>query len=355
MNDSSTLQKNGLQLGMIIGRSRIFGDARDMALETIEHVCKTCHRFKIVLAAKNDPIHGILRERNIPTAVLPDAFCAPLAKTRQFAMTPEYEAWENEIRTHNLDLGITFYSGWLPISLVAVPRLRFINIHPAPLPMLTGYEAEKFHVITDRRRSWGVIHRLEEHFDTGNILTEGLPVNLPEDMTPMDVYEGLIGGCIPKLLELLDQFAAGDTPSEKNQDESQRTYASRKNAFQETVIRWHHDTHRQIDCRFRAFNTVEDEMILKAKIDDQLYSILDLMLDVGDFPGVPGQRIGRYHQNGLFDNTPIVRTLQGIAVLRLGQPITSHDQPVYLAPEDIKPRRAASKKVERNCLILDEN
>lgn len=338
---------------MFVGRSRIFGGARDMALETIDRIDRTSHRFMKVFAEKDDPILESLAGRGIPTASLPDALCGRSADVRQKTAAPEFAAWLDDFRQIEPDIGITFYSGWLPKSLIEAPRCRFINIHPAPLPELTGYEAEKFHVLTDRRRSWGVIHELEEHFDTGKILAEGLPVDLPEDMTSMDVYEKLIENCALPLTSVLDQFEKGIPFSGKKQDESRRTYATRKNAFLETVIRWEADTHRKIDCRFRAFNAVEDEMILKGTVDDRLFSIIDMMLESGDFPGTPGCRIGRYVQDGPFGGAPVIRTSEGVAVLRLGKAVQSHDEPVYLAPEDMLPRRAPRKIVDWDFLVWE--
>lgn len=347
------MPKTGLRLTMFVGRSRIFGGVRDMALETIDRIDRTSHCFVKVFAEKGDPILDSLAEREIPTASLPDALCGCSAEVRQKTADPEFAVWLDDYWQLESDVGITFYSGWLPKSLIAIPRCRFINIHPAPLPELTGYEAEKFHVLTDRRHSWGVIHELEEHFDTGKILAEGSPVDLPEDMTSMDVCEGLIANCVFPLMMTLDQFEKGIPISGRKQDESRRTYATRKNAFLETMIRWETDTHRKIDCRFRAFNAVEDEMILKGMIDGRLFSIIDIMLESGDFPGTPGCRIGRYVQDGPFHDAPVIRTSEGVAVLRLGKAVQSHDEPVYLAPEDMLPRRAPRKIVDRNFLVWE--
>lgn len=314
------------RIGIIVGSSRLFGGAKDLALDIINSILQSPHQLAVVFAEPNDPVlsYPSLRQHNIPTVVLPNALCGTHDEISRKITEPQFVKKFNQLKNIPFDLGISFYANWLPPIVIALPRFGFINLHPAPLPMLTGYEAERFHVLTDRRKSWGTIHYLAERFDVGNILARGNTVELPEDMTPMTVYEQLIGNCIPVLRQVLNDFACGKPMIGEPQNETLRTYATHQNAVRESFIQWATDTNRKLDCRFRAYCTANDGMRLRAVIDNQLCEIFDIMILPNDNPyskiGSPGQTmgqtIGTYQQSGQFYNAPMIRTLEGIAVVK---------------------------------------
>jgi methionyl-tRNA formyltransferase len=304
---------------MMIGSSRRFGGAKDLALEIIEMILQSPHHLAVVFAEPDDSVlsYPPLQKQGVPAFSLPDSLCGHYRNIRRKTAEQRFADDLDDLKRVPFDLGLSFYSGWLPPSVIHLPRLRFINIHPAPLPMLTGYEAERFHVLTDRRKSWGTIHYLAEKFDTGNILARGNTVELPENMTPITVYEQLIGHCLPVLGQVLDDFACGKPMLGEPQDERLRTYAASRDAVRESVIDWANDTNRKLDCRFRAYCTVNDGMTLHAVVDGQLCEISDIML-LQDFQtGHVGQKIGTYQQFGSFYNAPIIKTLEGAAVVKI--------------------------------------
>ncbi|MDR3196775.1 MAG: hypothetical protein LBU34_02800 [Planctomycetaceae bacterium] len=308
-----------LRIGIIIGSSRLFGGAKDMALEIILTILQSPHQLAVVFAEPDDPVllYPPLRQHGIPTISLPDSLYGNYHEIRRKTVEHRFTKDLNYLKRISFDLGVSFYSGWLPSSVIEIPRFRFINIHPSPLPILTGYEAERFHVLTDRRKSWGTIHYLTEKLDTGNILACGEVVDLPENMTPMIVYEQLIGNCLLIFRRVLDDFASGKPMLGESQDEALRTYATHQDAVRESVIHWATDTNRKLDCRFRAYCTANDKMILCGEIDGQLCEISDIMLLSNFHIGLPGQRIGTYQQPGPFYNAPIIKTLEGAAAVKI--------------------------------------
>jgi methionyl-tRNA formyltransferase len=303
----------------MIGSSRLFGGAKDLALNIIHTILQSPHKLVVVFAEPNDSVlsYSPLRQHGIPTVSLPDSLYGNYHEIRRKTTELRFTNDLDCLKRIPFDLGISFYTGWLPCSVIDIPRFRFINIHPAPLPILTGYEAERFHVLTDRRKSWGTIHYITEKLDTGNILARGDVVELPETMTPMTVYEQLIGNCLPVFRRVLDDFASGKPMPGEPQDETLRTYANHKDAVRESVIHWDADTNRKLDCRFRAYCTANDGMILRGKIDGQLCDISDIMLLSNFQTCSSGQRIGTYQQPGPFYNAPIMKTLEGAAVVKI--------------------------------------
>ncbi|MDR2761788.1 MAG: hypothetical protein LBB88_04225 [Planctomycetaceae bacterium] len=313
-----------IRIGIIIGSSRLFGGARDLAFDVVDSILRSSHRLSVVFAESADPIlsYNSLRQFGTAAFSLPEIFCGSYNEIRQEITKPRFLENLNLLKKIHFDLGISFYSNWLPPAVIDLPRLGFINIHPSPLPMLTGYEAERFHVLTNRRKSWGTIHYLAEKFDTGNILAYGDVVELPENMTPMTVYEQLISNAIPALHRVLNDFASGKSMVGEIQDESKRTYATHKNAIEESIIQWETDTNLKLDCRRRAYCTTNDGLTLKAKIEGQLHEISDLMPLPNDnlvsYNVVQwGQKIGEYKQAGKFYNNPIIKTLEGVAVVKI--------------------------------------
>ncbi|MDR2756194.1 MAG: hypothetical protein LBC20_10850 [Planctomycetaceae bacterium] len=318
------------RIGIIIGSSRLFGGARDLALDIVDSILQSPHQLAVVFAESNDPVltYSLLHQHGIPTYSLPHTFCGTHNEICQKMTEPRFAEDFNYLTNIPFDLGISFYTNWLPPIVIGYSRLGFINLHPSPLPMLTGYEAERFHVLMNHRKSWGTIHYLAEKFDTGNILARGNMVELPENMTPMTVYEQLIGNCIPVLRRILDDFASGKPMHGEPQDESQRTYATYRDAIRESVVQWSTDSNLKLDCRFRAYCTANDGMILRAAIEGQLCNISNIILlpnnnnIVNCIPNnlvSPGQKIGEYQQSGSFYNAPIIKTLEGIAVVAVNR------------------------------------
>jgi methionyl-tRNA formyltransferase len=309
---------------MIIGSSRLFGGAKDMALEVVQSILQSPHQLAVVFVKPNDPAlsYACLQQRQIPTFTLPNSLCGTYLEIKQNTAQTQFIEEFQQLKTIPFDLGISFYADWLPPMLINLPRFGFINLHPAPLPMLTGYEAERFHVLTDHRKSWGTIHYLAEKFDVGNILARGNMTELPEDMTPMTVYEQLIAHSIPALLQVINNFAQNRTTIiGEPQNEMLRTYATHQDAIRESVIRWEADSNRKLDCRFRAYCTANDGISLHAIINQQLCEITNMIILPEQTPNSkissPGQIIGNYPKPKPFQNAIAVKTLEGVALVEI--------------------------------------
>ncbi|KAM3283437.1 phosphoribosylglycinamide formyltransferase, chloroplastic [Capsicum chacoense] len=119
------------------------------------------------------------REQGIPLILFPKA-------------KDSSEGWSTEdlvyaLRTWNIDfILLAGYLKLIPTELVqAFPRSIF-NIHPSLLPAFggKGYYGMKVHkavIASGARYSGPTIHHVDEHYDTGRILAQGVVPVLPND------------------------------------------------------------------------------------------------------------------------------------------------------------------------------
>jgi methionyl-tRNA formyltransferase len=128
------------------------------------------------------------------------------------------------LAAYDLDLLIVFGFAWkLPPRILAIPRLGAINIHVSMLPTYRG-PAPMLWAIRNGDATGGVtVHRMDEGFDTGNILAQQDGIPLPDDIS-WQAYCVTAMPIIHKLLrKSLDLVAEGHpgTP----QDDTAATYA----------------------------------------------------------------------------------------------------------------------------------
>ncbi|MDR3109938.1 MAG: hypothetical protein LBU65_09685 [Planctomycetaceae bacterium] len=349
-----------LRVIVYTGSSRIFADAADVALEMIDAINASRHSVCAVIAENGDPIFDAARSRNFIPIPLHTSLIGSPSKIREAISQPnhDYTNWLETLKQLAPDCGVSFYANWIPKELHQLPKFKFLNIHPSPLPLFAGYEVERFHVLKDYRNTCGTIHYPEEYFDCGTIIARGNSVVLPEDITPMDVYEIVMRACFPPLIDIIDKLAHNISIVGEPQTDELIMPATQKNACIESVINWASDTHRQIDCRLRAFNTSPNTMVLKAQVGGKLWSVPDLITDDGDYKscGEIGKQIGNYNGNGAFANAPVIRTIEGIAILRLGTVCKSCNENVSLKPNETIPRRRPRHVLtndERKMIVFD--
>lgn len=109
------------------------------------------------------------------------------------------------------DLALAFGCPWkLPPSLLALPRLGWMNLHGGPLPAYRGPQPVFWQIRNGERESALVAHRMDTGLDTGPILAS-LPIPLGPDTTHGGLTQALSQAApvlLQHLLEALD--AQGD-------------------------------------------------------------------------------------------------------------------------------------------------
>ena len=101
----------------------------------------------------------------------------------------------------NLDpdiIVVSCYSKKLPLSLLSIAKLGGFNIHPSLLPSYRG-PSPLFWQFRDGTNNFGVtIHRMDEHFDTGNIISQR-KIEM-QDAVTIDEATGLVAKIASDLL-----------------------------------------------------------------------------------------------------------------------------------------------------------
>ena len=326
-----------MKIALYIGRFRFPLKPSDIGVECFKTIRNSKHEIVALLVESGDPLASLGTQCGLDVITLPPELHAPVAEMRQYFSSPPFtenvERFLERLHDADPDIGVVYCGGWIPPAMRVTVPLGFINLHPGPLPELSGFDPEKFMILNDDPASYGTVHRTADLFDTGNILafTERVPLS-PHITTPeLATLISRVG--FRTVLEVLDRATDPKSLLGTPQDESRRGYATRKQGYIESVIRWNEDSHRKLDSRLRAFNSLDDGMPLKLFQDGKYVIVYDLETHGGDFPGRPGDQIGRYAGEGDFHDAPIFRTIEGAAVLQVGPVIDSHDSD-FLLPEE---------------------
>ncbi|WP_433700811.1 methionyl-tRNA formyltransferase [Nocardiopsis sp. CA-288880] len=134
------------------------------------------------------------------------------------------EGLARALESYRPDLVIVFGFAWrLPRSVLDIPRHGVINVHVSMLPGYRG-PAPLLWAIRNGDRTGGVtVHRMDEDFDTGNILAQKGGIPLTDDIT----WSSYCADAMPVTYELLRtalaRVAAGD-PGDP-QEHSAASYA----------------------------------------------------------------------------------------------------------------------------------
>ncbi|WP_039832049.1 methionyl-tRNA formyltransferase [Nocardiopsis valliformis] len=151
------------------------------------------------------------------------------------------------LESYRPDLLIVFGFAWkLPRSVLDIPRHGAINIHVSMLPKYRG-PAPLLWAIRNGDPTGGItVHRMDEGFDTGNVLAQKDGIPLADDIN----WSNYCTDAMPVVYELLRTAltrVANEDPGEP-QDHSEATYAG----FMEEEfarIRWSdaaHTIHNQV-------------------------------------------------------------------------------------------------------------
>lgn len=328
-----------MKIALYVGRFRFPLKPSDIGVEFFEAIHASKHDICALLVEPEDPLVAFGTQKGLNVVPLPLELNAPVADMRRYfsssSFTENVERFLQRIHDAAPDIGVVYCGAWIPPVLRVAMPLGFVNLHPGPLPELSGYDPEKFMIIGDYPIGRGTVHRTADLFDTGNILQFTPDIPLPQYTTTPELAGLISRAGFQTMLDVLDCVAGSKALIGTPQEESRRGYATRKQGYVESVIRWSEDTHRKLNSRLRAFNSLDDGMPLKISEKGKYRIVYDLETHNGDFPGELGEPIGTYRGQGDFLNAPIFRTTEGAAVLKLGPPLDSHDTDFFLTEEQL--------------------
>lgn len=144
------------------------------------------------------------------------AFCSFAQKLGYTTITPKKsvkeQAFIKDVAKLNADLAVvTSYSQRFPKTLLNAVKDGFINVHPSLLPEYRGANPYS-HVIINNEQVTGVtIHKMDETFDTGNILVQ-YPMEILQNDTMGMLFNKLNRLSCEILVDFLNQYVDSGMP-----------------------------------------------------------------------------------------------------------------------------------------------
>ncbi|GAB2788506.1 methionyl-tRNA formyltransferase [Streptomyces daliensis] len=128
------------------------------------------------------------------------------------------------LESYQPDLLIVFGFAWkLPPRVLAIPPLGVLNVHVSMLPKYRGPAPLLWAIRNGDSRSGITVHRMDNDFDTGNILAQQDGIPLADDMSWASYCTDAMPVVYDLLRTSLDRAVAGDAG--EPQDDSAASYA----------------------------------------------------------------------------------------------------------------------------------
>lgn len=286
----------------------------DMGLTLIDAFLKAGHSLALVIGPAGDELEQACTTRGIPYHPALPEFRIPSARLKaRIQAEPELaqklQDWLEPIRQAKADLGVLYFSTWIPAEMISIPRLGFINFHPAPLPELRGFLPEDFALLWGWKTMCGTLHRVTENIDEGPILGYSRKARLSLYDTPDTVMQKVGETATGIILRGIQDVAQGKPGRKQNLDPG--FDAGYGPFYPESYLNWENDSHPMLQRRYQVFRGQNHRVCLKAKLDGEVVEVLELELHrFGAAPGKPGQVLCL-----LDGKIPLVRTTEGVAVL----------------------------------------
>ena len=316
------LKKNGRIL-LYIGNSRPRGRI-DYGLRLIDELEHSGNSITGLIIEPEDPLNINPQIQAMKRFFLPAELSARQSVIKKNFDDPEaskkIQIFLDDISSAVYDTGVVFYGNWVPPQLFKIPRNGFINFHPGPLPFLKGMEPDTFAILEGWKKIWGTVHKVDEHFDTGLIIAMTKKVKIKNYSTPVSILHSLTLEGIKTIVKACSMIHDSRKKCVflKNNTGSSATI---EKAFDESFINWQKDSNEMLDRRLRAFCGQDIGIRLKAPVFNDTYFVYNLESFNAKLEGNPGELIGFYLKNGKYLYQPIIKTVEGAAVILLGEKV----------------------------------
>ncbi|MBU6383104.1 MAG: methionyl-tRNA formyltransferase [Verrucomicrobia bacterium] len=124
----------------------------------------------------------------------------------------------------------------LPQTLLAIPKLGSINVHPSLLPKFRGAAPIRRALMEGETETGVVIQKMVRQMDAGDLLAVE-KINIDPNMTHGELEEKLLTLSKPLLLQVIRQYEKGEQPPGWPQDPEKATFAPKISA-EEGEIHW---------------------------------------------------------------------------------------------------------------------
>lgn len=224
------------------------------------------------------------------------------------------ESWLKPLEDLKPDIGFTFFASWVPPAMASLPKLGFMNFHPAPLPQLRGYFPEDLALLKGLKECGGTLHRVDRGIDEGAVLAYTQPAPTEFWDTPDSLMQRVSEWALPDIWKLFDQLEKGKV-EQKVQNPDEIYEASYEALYSESHVDWARDLHAVLHRRFQVFRGQDHRMLLKASWNSVEYTIWDWELHTGNYIGNAGEVLGSLSSSGGRIHPLVIRTLEGLCVI----------------------------------------
>lgn len=208
----------------------LFWGTPDFGIPSLEAMAAAGHEIVAVVTNPDRPAGRGRKLRDGPVKAWARAQAGSGAQTRAAGVPvlqpvrPGDAAFLDAARRLAPDVSVVAaYGRILPPEALALARLGSFNLHASLLPALRGAAPINWAIIRGERASGISIQRMVAELDAGPVLGQTrIPVHAT--MTAGDLYEAAAAAGAARLVEVLDEVAAGRA-TETPQDETRATWA----------------------------------------------------------------------------------------------------------------------------------
>lgn len=185
----------------------VFAGTPEVAVPTLEALVASPHEVVGVLTRPDAPTGRGRRMQPSAIAQAAERHALPVAKPTSVS---ESDA-QTVLQSWNPDVVVVVAYGLLiPPSLLALPRLGWINAHFSALPRWRGAAPVQYAIAHGDRTIRVTTFRIEEGLDTGPILAQSAPVAIADREDSGQLLERLSDIASSVVVDTLDALAAGD-------------------------------------------------------------------------------------------------------------------------------------------------
>tara|TARA_A100001015_G_scaffold288665_1_gene359751 strand:- start:361 stop:1206 length:846 start_codon:yes stop_codon:yes gene_type:complete len=197
----------------------IFFGTPKLATLVLEELKKEGYLPSLVVTAPDKPVGRGLKLTPSPVKVWAQQHNIPTFEPTQFDDTAM-----NTLRAEKSAVFVVVaYGKILPQSVIAIPCMGILNVHPSLLPKFRGPSPVRTAILADAKVTGITIMKIDEKMDHGPILIQEsyTPPEWPSNAQELDEYLFIRGGAL--LANVLPKYVAGEiVPYE--QDHEQATY-----------------------------------------------------------------------------------------------------------------------------------
>lgn len=225
----------------------IFAGTPEFASIALEALIDSQHQVVAIFTQPDRPSGRGLKITSSPVKELANQYRIPVHQPNSLKASLEQEL----ISSLNADvMVVAAYGILLPVSVLRIPRLGCINIHPSLLPRWRGAAPIQRAIFAGDTITGVTIMQMDQGLDTGPILLQHQYV-MDQDETSQTLHDHLAKLGAKTLIETLELLASNNI-NPMPQDNKLATYAH-KISKEEALMDWEQPA-IELEYEVRAFN-----------------------------------------------------------------------------------------------------